>query len=86
MGGGLDWLGLYSSPTYSIDNISQNLLGVLPIFLQLGSGWVQGISAIPQTFTITFSTLSRTLEQLPGGIDYLSWLIPQFLNIFVPVF
>jgi hypothetical protein len=86
MGGGLDWLGLYSSPAYSIDNISLNLLGVLPISFQLGSGWVQGISAMPQTFTTSSSTLSRTFEQLPGGIDYLSWLILQSLNIFVPVF
>jgi hypothetical protein len=66
----------YSSPTYLVDNISLNLLGMSQPLSHLGSDWVLGISAMPAQINNSMTLLGQLIPTIPGGIEW-------FLDIFV---
>ena len=66
----------YSTPTYLVDNISLNLLGMSQPLSHLGSDWLLGIFGIPAQIMNAITLLGQEIPTIPGGIEW-------FLDVFV---
>lgn len=71
----------YLSPNYLIDNVSLNVLGMIPPMSNILSGWVYGIIGLPQQISNSFSLSPMLSNTLDGGVEYLSWLASTYLDI-----
>lgn len=66
----------YLNPTYSVNNISLNLLDMSPALSHFASTWLIGISGLPAQISNAIELTGRLLPTIPGGIEW-------FLDIFV---
>jgi hypothetical protein len=66
----------YLSPTYSINNVSLNLLDSAVPLSHFASTWVTGIMGVPAQITNSLGLSGQLAPTLPGGLEW-------FLDVFV---
>jgi len=72
----------FLSPTYLVDNVSLNLVGMVPLIAKLLGGFVSAIPGLPAQSANSFALSPMLIDTLPGGLDYLAWISSAFLDIF----
>ncbi|MDY7018139.1 MAG: hypothetical protein SVK44_08020 [Nitrospirota bacterium] len=81
---GANALGPYAdflSPQFLMQSVPISL-DMVPPSINIASGSPYALFGLPEQFMQSMHVAMMDLQTLPGGIDYLSWLISTFLQAF----